>query len=76
VAVPRFSHVAAVKLGKNIAQLRQKAGLTQDSLSEQLDVTTRYLQKLERGVHTPSLALLVQLHKSLKADWSVLLAGL
>jgi len=68
--------VAAVKLGKNIAQLRQEIGLTQDSLAERLDVTTRYLQKLERGVHAPSLALLVQLRKSLKTDWNVLFADL
>jgi transcriptional regulator with XRE-family HTH domain len=76
VAVPRFSKIAAAQLGKNIARLRQEAGFTQDLLSERLDVTTRYLQKLERGLHTPSLALLVQIRKTLKADWSILLTGL
>lgn len=76
MAVPRFSRVAAIKLGKNIAQLRQKAGFTQDLLAERLNITPRYLQKLESGVHTPSLALLLELRKSLKTEWSALLADL
>jgi transcriptional regulator with XRE-family HTH domain len=76
VAVFRFSKAAAIKFGKNIAQLRQDYGLTQDKLAERLDISTRYLQKLERGLATPSFALLIQLRKSLKADWNALLVDL
>ena len=68
--------MSARRLGKNIAGLRLKAGLTQDQLAEKLDVTTRYLQKLEGGIHTPSLALLLNLRKMLKADWTELLFDL
>jgi transcriptional regulator with XRE-family HTH domain len=76
VAVFRFSKTAAIKFGENIAQLRQDIGLTQDKLAERLDISTRYLQKLERGLATPSFALLIQLRKSLKTDWNALLVDL
>jgi transcriptional regulator with XRE-family HTH domain len=56
--------------------LRQQAGLTQDKLAERLEITPRYLQKLENGMHAPSLPVLMKLRKKLGAGWSELLEGL
>jgi len=76
VAVQRFTPREALVLGKNIAFLRKESGLSQDVLAERLDVSTRYVQKLEKGIHTPSLGLLVRLRKVLKTQWVHLLEGL
>ena len=76
VAVPRFIPREALLLGKNIAVIRKASGLSQDILAEKLDVSTRYVQKLESGIHSPSIGLLVRLRKVLKTDWTKLLEGL
>jgi transcriptional regulator with XRE-family HTH domain len=59
-----------------VARLRQQAGLTQDELAERLEITPRYLQKLENGMHAPSLPVLMKLRKKLGAGWSDVLEGL
>jgi transcriptional regulator with XRE-family HTH domain len=76
VAVERFNPREAVILGKNIAQMRRERDLSQDELAEKIDVGPRYVQKLERGLHTPSLGLLIRLRKVLRAEWADLLKGL
>jgi transcriptional regulator with XRE-family HTH domain len=37
------------RVGRRIAELRQRAGLTQEELAEQLGVGWRYLSRAERG---------------------------
>ncbi len=37
------------KVGRRIAELRRKAGLTQEALAEELGVGWRYVSRAERG---------------------------
>ena len=76
MSVPRSSPQANITLGRNIARLRQAAGQSQDYLAEQLEVTPRYLRKLESGMHAPSLPVLLSIRRALAADWADLFRGL
>jgi transcriptional regulator with XRE-family HTH domain len=76
VTATRFSSTASIRLGKNIARLRRAMGISQDTLAERLNITTRHMQKLEAGEHAPSLPLLLTLHKKLEATWEDIFAGL
>ena len=76
MAIPRSSLAANKRLGRNISRLRQNAGLTQDKFAELLEITPRYLQKLENGMHAPSLPILINVRKKLGAGWAELLDGL
>jgi DNA-binding XRE family transcriptional regulator len=76
VTSKRYSAIATKKLGKNLARLRQGTGLSQDSLAERLGIATRHMQALESGTHAPSLPLLLDLHKVLRAKWDDIFAGL
>jgi transcriptional regulator with XRE-family HTH domain len=76
VTATRFSSIASVRLGKNIARLRRAMGISQDALAERLNITTRHMQKLEAGEHAPSLPLLLTLHKKLQATWENIFDGL
>jgi len=72
----RFSSTASACLGENIARLRRAMGISQDTLAERLEITTRHMQKLEAGLHAPSLPLLVAIHKKLGGSWEDIFAGL
>ena len=63
------------RLGKNIAVLRRKGGLTQEELAEDVGVSTWYVQSVERGVNFPSLPVLEKLKKALKSSWGSLFDG-
>lgn len=43
------------KLGKRIASLRQKAGLTQADLAEKSDYSEDFIGLVERGINAPSV---------------------
>lgn len=62
--------------GRNIARLRVRAGLTQEKLAEKSLITWKYLQKIEAGVHSPSLGVIIRLHKQLRCSWSDLFKGI
>ncbi len=76
VALPRTSPEANRILGRNIARLRNELGQTQDQLAEQICVSPRYLRKLEAGVHSPSLPVLMSLKNAFAADWASLMKDL
>ena len=65
----RFSPAEALRLGKDIAQQRRNARLTQERLAEILKITTRHMQKIEAGGRVPSLHLLADLRRVLKISW-------
>ncbi len=42
-------------LGKNVKYYRYQKHLTQEQLAEDMDVSSKYIGRLEQGQHTPSL---------------------
>ena len=61
------------KLGRNIARLRTKAGLTQEELAEMTGISTRYVQDLEAGLYTPTIFVADAIRQSLGCSWDELL---
>ena len=47
-----------MEIGKQIKQLRQKRGITQDAMAQYLGLTPQAISKWERGVATPDIVLL------------------
>lgn len=48
-------------IGANLRRLRLKNGMTQELLAERVEVTARFIQRIERGDAVVSLAMLVRL---------------
>ena len=48
-------------LGKRIKQLRQQRGWSQAQLSKKLNVHQKQISGYERGIHSPSIELLVRM---------------
>lgn len=49
------------EIGKSIKGQRKARRMTQETLAAQLDITSQYLSRIERGVVRPSLELLYNL---------------
>ena len=64
-----------MKTGALIRQLRQKQGLTQLALAQQLNVSDKAVSKWERGCGAPDVSLLPALSQALGADLAALLRG-
>ena len=62
-------------LGSAIKQRRKQLNLTQEKLSELLDVSTHYVYELERGTKTPSLPVLIDIAELLNTSIDSLLIG-
>ena len=63
------------KVSKNIKKARQKQGLTQDALAEQLHVTRQTVSSWETGRTQPDLEMLLQLCEALHVPAEELLYG-
>ena len=50
-----------MKVGENIRTLRQRKGLTQEQVAQQLGVTYQAVSKWENGTNTPDIALLPEI---------------
>lgn len=48
-------------IGKRIQEFRKKKGMTQEELSEVIDISPHYLSALERGVYNIKLETLVKI---------------
>ena len=48
-------------IGKRIAELRRKRGMTQEELSEAIGISPHYLSTLERGIYNIKLETLVKI---------------
>ncbi|MDP2270507.1 MAG: helix-turn-helix transcriptional regulator [Archangium sp.] len=59
-------------LGRRIAEIRVASGLTQDAMAERLEISTKYLQRLERG-RSMTLSTLIRLANLLDASLEELL---
>ncbi len=64
-----------VKIGKFIAAMRKKQGLSQKQLAERIDVTDKTISKWETGNRMPDASLLLKLSFELQINVNELLAG-
>ena len=60
-------------MGDRIREARKKVGLTQDQLSEKLDVSLAYISEIERGLKMPSMQLFIKLVEILDVSAEYLL---
>ena len=63
-------------IGKNIKGLRERRGMTQESLAEALFVTRQTVSNYETGKSRPDIDMLVRIAQVLDADMNHLLYGL
>lgn len=64
-----------MKIGKFIASMRKKQGLSQKQLAERIDVTDKTISKWETGNRLPDASILLRLSQELQIDVNELLAG-
>jgi len=76
VTYHRSSASANAKIGKNLARLRKAAGVSQAKMAERLGISLRHFQRVESGERAPSIPLLTDLHKILRATWEEIFSGL
>ncbi len=62
------------QIGKRIQQVRKERGLTQEQLSQMVDLSPNYLSNVETGVKTPKLETLIEIINALGCDANTLLA--
>lgn len=63
-------------IGKNIRDLRERSGLTQEALAEKLFVTRQTVSNYETGKTRPDLEMLLKISEILGVDANTLLYGL
>lgn len=56
--------------GKTIRDLRKRAGIAQETLALEANVSRRYMSGLEQGRHTPTLEVVCRLLATLKMNWA------
>lgn len=57
-------------IGARIKEIRTKKGITQEQLSERMEINPKYLSSIERGKENPTLNTLIRLSESLGVDLS------
>ena len=55
-------------VGKRIKTVRQRNGLTQDQLAEQVGLSPKYISGIERGVENPTMDILHRVAKGLRVE--------
>ena len=55
-------------IGARIKEIRTKKSLTQEQLSEKMEINPKYLSSIERGNENPTLNTLIKLSESLEVD--------
>ena len=55
-------------IGTRIKEIRNRKGLTQEQLSEKMEINPKYLSSIERGNENPTLNTLIKLSESLEVD--------
>ena len=60
-------------IGKRIQLIRKERGLTQEQLSQMVDLSTNYLSNVETGLKTPKLKTLIDIMNALECDANALL---
>ena len=60
-------------LGRNVHRLRLSNGITQERLSELVEIDRRYVQRIESGTANPGVDILARLRKAFRCSWGELL---
>jgi len=55
-------------IGTRIQKIRNQKGLTQDQLSEKVNISPKYLSSIERGKENPTLNTLINIAEKLSVD--------
>lgn len=66
---------SAIETGKRIQKLRKERGLTQVELAEQLQISLRYLQKLESGERGGSIEALAEISLFFQTSLDYIILG-
>lgn len=62
-------------IGQNVAKYRTRAGLTQEALSEAVDVSTAFISQVERGKKMVKVATLKAIAQALHVSCDALLSS-
>jgi len=65
--------MAVAKIGMRIKALREKRGLSQETLATRAGISRGYLARLETGRHEPTLTTLGKIARALKVKTTELL---
>jgi transcriptional regulator with XRE-family HTH domain len=65
----------ATVIGRNLAAIRKKQGLTQAAVAERIDVDAETISRFERGTVTPGIGTLERLCSVLGCSWTDILEG-
>lgn len=59
-------------IGNRIKELRRNKELSQEQLSERVEITPNYLSRIERGTENPTLDMLIRLADALEVEmWEI-----
>lgn len=64
-----------VACGKRIREARRKLGISQFEFSERLNISSKYLSRIETGYQTPSLEVMLLISKALDESLDSLIFG-
>ena len=64
----------AQKVGRRIQEVRKSRGLTQEELSQMVDLSAKYISNVECGFKTPRLNTFVSIANALECDANCLLS--
>lgn len=65
-----YNEAVKKRTGKRIKQLIKAEGFTQEKLAEKVDISAKYLSRVEVGKENPTLELLIKLSLGLGVDVS------
>lgn len=65
----------ATVIGRNLAAVRKRQGLTQAAVAERIDVDAETISRFERGTVTPGISTLERLCSALACSWTDILEG-
>lgn len=68
-------HYNPVEIGLRISRLREQLGYTQEAFSECLHTSRNYLAKLELGLRTPSIDMLIEIAETSGVTLDYLVLG-
>ncbi len=63
-------------IGSRLKRIRQNTGYTQESLSEEMGCTSKYISKVENGASAPSLPFVIKFSEITGSDLNYLLRGM